>query len=190
MIQRFLLPAVLIVPIFLGACSEPVDEGAAAKRDDGIASAPITSLGERQTAWSYETDAADGATLTYFQPAGTPALRLACDRDDAALIVAAPQMQRTGSEERLTFEAGGRLEALVVDQQVTAPSGSVVARGPLTPELAAALGGGEFAISYGANALQPASVPREEVLTGFATACKAALSAEAARSERERIVGE
>ena len=166
--------------------SGPVDGGTLADGGAPAEDAPMTSLGDEQTAWSYRASATTGASLTYFQPEGEPVMRLTCHRDTGTFEVAVPQVERIGSEERLTFGSGGRLEAIPVPLSIPA-GGPVAGDVPLSQVLVASLGGGEFGATYGANVVTPKSVPREELLTRFVTACEAALSVEAAQAEQDQL---
>lgn len=189
--------AVLTCVLAIAACSSEPDEaelpesteptlgeGAAPAED-----APITSLGEEQTAWAVNTSATAGTSLTYFQPVDEPAMRIVCGKNPAELIVEAPQLQKIESEERMTVGVGGRLEAMAVEYEI--PAGEApVARAPLSPEFVASLAGGDFGLSYGADVVEPESAPRDELLSRFARACEAALAAGNAADERELRVGD
>lgn len=166
---------------FLTACSNEAPPAAQDKAKEPAGSAasaedaPITSLGEGQSAWTFQAHGSAGATLSWSQTVGMPALHIACRNDPAELAAELPQVKRIGSEERLTLGAGPRLAALVVGSGISAGE-PVRASGPLELEFVEALGGAkEFAASYGAVQVGPARAPRPEVLVRFAAACRAAL---------------
>ena len=139
------------------------------------------------TGWIKGAGGPASESLSYSDGTGGLLLSLACLADPARLQVTAPRLTPIESEERLTLGVGDRL-AVMVAGPATRLGGSgsgVTAEAPLDANLVAAMSGGDFAVSYGADIIEIDQPPADDLLTSFANGCEAALAADAADAEQE-----
>ncbi|MEE4350326.1 MAG: hypothetical protein V2J26_08870 [Pacificimonas sp.] len=139
------------------------------------------------TGWTYGGLGPQSETLAYADGTGGVSLYVRCLPDPARLQVETPYLMPIESEERLTLGIGDRLVVMVAEPAAgiaDMEDRGVVAEAPLDAELVAALSGGDFAVSYGAEILEAPEVPGDDALTRFANGCAAALAEGSAIAEQ------
>jgi hypothetical protein len=156
------LVAALLTSLAAGGC-----EG----RDQPPPPAPPVEAPAPEGPWRLEASASAGSALVFSDADGVERLRLICRRGPAEFVAQAPDVAPIGSEERFTLGFGDELFTLVADVGSGLPF--VEARGPLSPELIAALRSGRpVAANYGATNLGPHPAPAPELAGAFARACE------------------
>ena len=172
--------ALLIAALVLVACREQpraADDGGGATAE-GPSPAPSTQGG-----WAFRSEPAS-ASLTLEDRAGRPMLRLLCPRG-RRLAVNVPGFTPLGSEDRLSFGAGGESVALVADSRGDSALGGVSAEGELPGNLEALLSA-SLSASYGAQGSGPHQPPGEEARNAFVAACTGGKAPRRARPEPAR----
>ncbi len=143
----------------------PISSGKADASDSGAGSTTVAAT----ATWRVDSNG-EGVALVVVDEAGTAALRLFCEAGRGTLLVNVPHFEPVGSEDRLSFGHGGRVEALVADPSGDAARGGVTAAGPVPDNLAALLSGA-VSVSYGAQVSGPHPVPQADLVNGFTSAC-------------------
>jgi hypothetical protein len=135
-----------------GATLTVAGEGTSFTRIRCTGSAPVSA---RETLY-WGTQGSSGIVLSGAD--GRLRLTLSCRLGSGELIVNVPAFRPVGSEERMTFGAGGIAVALVADSRGDARRGGVTGRGPVPAELAAILAADEgIAVNYGSQTIGPHS---------------------------------
>ena len=115
--------------------------------------------------------AASGEGAALFLPAGSGrAVTLFCPAGSGELLVNVPAFEPVGSEERMSFGAGGTAVALVADPSGDAQRGGVTGTGPLPDALGDILGG-RIAVSYGAQTSGPHPAVPPALAEAFVEGC-------------------
>lgn len=147
---------------------EAVDPALPYERSSAEPDAAAEPPGPRwQTAASGEGDA-----LFLASPDGPRRLTFFCPSGSGDLVVNVPSFRAVGSEERMTFGAGGTAVTLVADFRGDPGRGGVTGSGPIPDELPSILSGPEgVGVNYGAQDSGPHAPPPPELARSFVAAC-------------------
>ena len=129
------------------------------------APAPAPSTGWQASA------SGEGDALWLAGRGGARLLTLFCPARSKTLLVNVPAFRAIGSEERMTFGAGGTAITLVADPRGDRRRGGVSGTGPVPSELAAILRG-RIAVNYGAQNSGPHAQPPPELAKSFLAGCR------------------
>jgi len=127
---------------------------------------------EPSTRW--ETSASgEGAALylAHFHLGGERVVTLFCPAGSNDLLVNVPGFRPVGSEERMSFGAGGTAVALVADPRGDRQRGGVTGRGPVPSELPTILRS-RIAVNYGSQNSGPYAPPSPEMAKSFLAGCR------------------
>jgi hypothetical protein len=114
----------------------------------------------------------EGDALFYVSPSGDRTLTLFCPAGSADLLVNVPSFRPVGSEERMSFGAGGTVVALVADTRGDRQRGGVSGRGPVPDELAAILTDrAGVSVNYGSQNSGPHAAIPAELAQAFLSGC-------------------
>jgi uncharacterized membrane protein len=166
--------------ILVTACEGAGDGNLAAAGNDATQAATANSASGAPPANAVEPAAAprwdlqssgDGVALALLAEPGGAAVRLFCPARQGRLLVNVAAFRPVGSEERLSIGSGGEAHALVADSRGDRRRGGVTGAG-VVPDNLAALIGGPFSVSYGAQRSGAHPAPPRELASAFVAACR------------------
>ena len=154
--------ATLMIACLIAGCTPSVDSGPGEKvaNESAEANDPVWSLEKTSSL----------AALVVSRRAAQPLIRLSCERQGARFIVNVPQFKPVGSEERLSFGAGGKVVALVADAGGDQGQGGVTGEGPIPDELKQLIIE-PMSATYGAQTSGPHPPPADSIAGPFLSAC-------------------
>lgn len=136
----------------------------APETDNAVGNEPVAAVG-----WQ-SASAGDEPSLIYTDAQRRPLLRVICAASDARLLVNVPRFAPVGSEERMSFGAGGKVVTLVVDTSGDQRLGGVTGQSPIPDELKQLLIAPKSA-SYGAQSAGPFPKVPDAIAGPFLSAC-------------------
>lgn len=126
---------------------------------------------EPSTRWDVAASGEGAALfLAHFHLGGERVVTLFCPAGSGELLVNVPGFRPIGSEERMSFGAGGMVVTLVADPRGDRRRGGVTGRGPRPAELPTILGG-LIAVNYGAQNAGPFAPPSAALARSFLAGC-------------------
>ncbi|HEX8667466.1 MAG TPA: hypothetical protein VF727_03730 [Allosphingosinicella sp.] len=131
---------------------------------------PMVKPPEPSTHWTLDTGP-PGPAL-YFATSAAPELTLFCPRGSNALVVTVFSFRPIGSEERMSFGAGGTVVTLVADPRGRPAGGGVSASAPVRNEIASVLREpAAIAVNYGSQNAGPYAPPPRPMAERFLSGC-------------------
>ena len=155
------IPAFLIGACLISGCKPAPDLA-------NNAAVPVTNEVRAASGWVLQRGPAEAA-LTFGGSDGNAVISVICTRS-AGLIVNVPAFRPIGSEERLSFGAGGKVVALVADTAGDKVRGGVSGEGPVPDELKQLIIA-PLSASYGAQTSGPHEQPADSIAGPFLRAC-------------------
>lgn len=127
---------------------------------------------EPSTRWE-SSASGEGAALylAHFHLGGERVVTLFCPAGSNDLLVNVPAFRPIGSEERMSFGAGGTVVTLVADPRGDKQRGGVTGRGPVPSELPIILRG-LVAVNYGSQNSGPYAPPSAKMAKSFLAGCR------------------
>ena len=119
----------------------------------------------------WQTSASGEGAALFLARGGGRAVTLFCPGRSKTLLVNVPAFRAVGSEERMTFGAGGTAVTLVADPRGDRRRGGVSGTGPVPSELAAILRG-KIAVNYGSQNAGPFAPPPPALAKTFLAGCR------------------
>ena len=162
---------------------QPAAPAGTADEPAAAPAAPVASAGQQ---WRFAATN-DGAMLTLGGDA-SPAMRLGCMAEAREMLINVPSFRPVGSEERMTFGAGGTAETFVADPGGDRARGGVSATGPVPDNLEQLLSGGMSA-NYGSQNSGPHPPLTAAMLRKFVEACGSGRPPEPGKDEPEPASG-
>jgi hypothetical protein len=115
----------------------------------------------------------EGSGLSLNAPGGKRVVTLFCPAGSGDLLVNVPAFRPIGSEERMSFGAGGAAITLVADPSGDRLRGGVSGTGAQPAELEAVLtGSAPLSVSYGAQTGGPWALPPKDLSRTFLAGCR------------------
>lgn len=175
--MRNLIPIIVAV-MLLVACDrkESAQHGNISPAADAQPSGSQTAEAAKRTDahWVLQPSA-EANVLVLQAKTGSPILSITCPSGGNRLRVNVPGFTPVGSEERLSFGSGGKVEALVADPSGDRRLGGVSAAGAVPANLAALIDG-PVSASYGSQTSGPHPAVPTAIVASFVATCRSQVS--------------